>query len=119
MDQFIDVSITRGEPLNTTGDFADLTGVKVKKVNRKHVITGDFHYKKGLSNDQQCTVLFYKKQGGEYRLMSYKIPAQGCCDFYNGDTFIVPALSNVCEKCPKQADLVCPWPEVSLKYIFQ
>ncbi|CAO1407379.1 unnamed protein product [Diamesa hyperborea] len=108
--EYVDVSITKGEPINTTGDFGDLTGVKVRKINRKHVITGDFHYKKGLSNDQQCKVLFYKKQGGEYRLLSYKIPAQGCCDFYNSDNFIVPELAKVCKKCPKQEDKVCPWP---------
>ncbi|CAO1397777.1 unnamed protein product [Diamesa tonsa] len=108
--EYVDVSITKGEAINTTGDFGDLTGVKVRKVNRKHVISGDFHYKKGLSNDQQCKVLFYKKQGGEYRLLSYKIPAQGCCDFYNSDNFIVPELAKVCKKCPKQEDKVCPWP---------
>ena len=105
--------MTNGEPLNTTSDFADFSSLKVKKVNRKHVVTGDFHYKKGLSNDQQCSVIFYKKQGGQYKLMTFRVPAQGCCDFYNLDTYVVPDFENMCEKCPKQKDRVCPWPPVS------
>ena len=114
----MEITLTKGEALNTTSNFADLSTMRVKKVDRKHVIVGEFTFFKGFSNDQQCTVLLYKKQGGEYRLTQFKIPVKGCCDFYNDDTFVVPDFQNRCPNCPKQSDKVCPFPAVSFSIIF-
>lgn len=65
-----------------------------------------------------CSIVLYKKQGGEYRMTQFKIPTQGCCDFYIADTFIVPEFQNFCANCPKQVDKVCPWPAVSFQNNF-
>ena len=108
--------MTTGEAMNTTSDFADFSSIQVKKINRKHVVVGEFVFKNGLSNDQDCTLLLFKKQGGEYRKTSFKLPIKGCCDFYNTDTYIIPEIQARCPKCPKQSDNVCPIPAVSFNF---
>ena len=92
--------------------------MRVKKVNRKHVIVGELIFYNEISNEQKCTVLLYKKQGGEYRLTQFKLPVKGCCDFYNGDIFLVPEFQSYCKNCPKQSDKICPFPAVSFSIIF-
>ena len=76
---------------------------------------GSFVFKVGLTNEHNCSVLLFKKQGGEYRKTSYKLPIKGCCDFYNTNTFIIPDFQSHCDNCPKQSDNVCPFPAVSFK----
>ena len=92
--------------------------MRVKKVNRKHVIVGELIFYNEISNEQKCTVLLYKKQGGEYRLTQFKLPVKGCCDFYNEDTFVIPEFQNHCTNCLRQADKICPFPAVSFSIIF-
>ena len=101
--------MTAGSALNTTRKFADFSNLKVKKINRKHVVVGEFEFYEKLSNEQNCTLLIYKKQGGEYRKTSFKLPIKGCCDFYNTDTYIIPSIKAHCAKCEKQSDKVCPF----------
>lgn len=54
------------------------------------------------------TVFFYKKQGGEYRLMPFKSPARNFCDFLNDDLFFYKSFSEVTDfpyplACPLKA----------------
>jgi hypothetical protein len=39
----------------------------------------------------------YLKQGGEYRLLPYKLPKKPLCDFVNEDAFFLPKAVNVSE----------------------
>ena len=110
--------MTAGSALNTTKKIADFSGLKVKKINRKHVVVGEFVFNEDLSNDFSCTLLLFKKQGGEYRKTEFKLAMKGCCDFYNFDNFIIPSLQSHCPKCPKQSVKVCPIPAVSIKIFF-
>ena len=69
----MELLITSGEAVNPSIDFADFSNHKVKKINRKHVVDGSFVFKVGLTNEHNCSVLLFKKQGGEKRKTSYKI----------------------------------------------
>ena len=110
--------MTTGSALNTTSKLADFSGLKVKKINRKHLVVGEFVIHEDVSNDINCTLLSYKKQGGEYRKTSFKLPMKGCCDFYNTEHIFMPDIKAHCAKCPKQSDNVCPYPKVSSKIFF-
>ena len=110
---FVEISITNGVAIIPNIEFADFSKLKVKKINRKHLVDGSFIYKEELSNEYNCSVELFKKQGGEYRKTAYKLPMKGCCDFYNTDTFLIPEMQPSCENCPKQLDKVCPLPAVS------
>lgn len=100
--------------METDSSFADFSNLKIKKINRQHVLIGDAVFFQEVNNDLKCKVVLYKKQGGQYRLTQFKVPVQGFCDFYNNDKFVVANLQKVCDKCSKQEDQDCPWQAVSL-----
>lgn len=66
-----------------------------------------------LDNSFQVHMIGFKKQGGEYKLMPYKLPPQGFCDVINNDPFNLPQeveVSNLTLPIP------CPILEVILIY---
>ena len=105
--------MTNAEALKGDSSYFDFSNIRAKKINRTHVLVGNGTFFKDIGNDVQCKILLYKKQGGEYRLMSYKVPVKGFCDFWNTETLIVPDLQKVCALCPKQEENRCPWKAVS------
>lgn len=92
--------------------FADLTKLRVKRVDRVRCLTGPITFFKEITNDITCEVLLFKKQGGEYRQTPFKLPSKGFCDFYTNETYVVPEFKKYCADCPKQEDHVCPWKAV-------
>ena len=69
---YMEVDIANVEQLNELTYF-DFTKVYVRKVNKIRKIFGNATYKIPLDNTFLCEILVYKKQGGEYRLLPYKI----------------------------------------------
>jgi Protein of unknown function (DUF1091) len=60
-------------------------------------------------NTKQVEAKMWKKQGGEYRLLPFKLPAKNLCDFLNQDTIVIPDMvkvSNIPSPMP------CPVPQV-------
>lgn len=106
--------MTKGEPIPGDSSFADFSKIRLKKVNRTHILIGEAEFFRPVTNDIQCKILLYKKQGGEYRLTSFKVPVKGFCDFYNSEALVVPDFQNHCPECPKQEENLCPWKAVNI-----
>jgi len=61
--------------------YMDLTGVKIRKVNKTRKLFGQISYNQMFDDSVTLKFLLYKKQGGEYRLMPYKLAPQPYCEF--------------------------------------
>lgn len=89
-------------------NISDFTSLKVRKFNKtSRVIRGNIIVKTlDFGNQLQATALFFRKQGGEYRLMPYKVFPKKLCNYFNDDIFFYDDLtrhSNIPEKpvpCP-------------------
>ena len=46
-----------------------------------------------IDNSFALRIEMYIKQGGEYRLMPFKIQNDHICDAYNGDSFFMPKIA--------------------------
>lgn len=76
-----------------TENFLDGSGIKVKKVNRTtRGLVGNITYHVPLDDSYFVESQFYKKQGGEYRLMPYKTPSTGFCNAVKNDIYFYPEL---------------------------
>lgn len=53
----------------------------------------------------------YTKQGGEYRLQPYKLPATGFCDAFNKDPYFFPEFAKVSNLT---LPIPCPFPQVCI-----
>lgn len=62
-------------------EFVDLTGLKVKKVNKERKVFGKVIFHQFFDDSVTLAVEAYVKQGGEYRLMPFKPQAQGVCSY--------------------------------------
>lgn len=59
----------------------DFSNFKVRKVNGERKIFADITAAGEVNNNFTVEVQFYKKQGGEYRLMPFKLSPKPYCDF--------------------------------------
>jgi hypothetical protein len=111
---YIDVEVREVKQISGK-KFVDLTNLKVKKLNKTtRGIVGHFTVKAAdLGNNMQVAIQFWKKQGGEYRQLPYRLPSKNLCDYFNEDDIFMPEIlkvSNVSSPLP------CPVPQVrSLK----
>lgn len=90
--------------------YIDYTKLKVRKVNKMRKVFGNTTFHLDLDNTCMVEGLIYVKQGGEYRLMPYKLNKKGICDLHNDDKFFYPELWEVSDwknPCP------CPIPKVN------
>lgn len=72
----------------------DGSGIKVKKLNRTtRGLVGNITYHVPLDDSYFVEAHFYKKQGGEYRLMPYKVPPTGFCKAVKNDIYFYPDLA--------------------------
>lgn len=62
----------------------------IRKHNGTRKAYGNYLVKEPIGNDFLTTIKAYKKQGGEYRLMPYKISTKPFCDFMNEDKYMIP-----------------------------
>jgi hypothetical protein len=116
---YIDLEITNIE--QTAGDtkFIDGTLLKVKRtvVNgiKTRTASGPFIINEPIDVTHLLEINTYKKQGGQYRLMPYKLPIMTFCDFLNTDVTFIPAWM---EASNMTRPLGCPIPKVfSLVFI--
>ena len=73
-------------------NFLDWTKLKSKKVNKTRQMVGSLIYHTDIDNSYLIETAVFKKQGGEYRLMPYKLPKKGFCDFIASDELFVKDL---------------------------
>jgi hypothetical protein len=86
-------------------EVVDMSSLKVKKLNKTtRGIVGNFIIKAtDVGNSMQVATQFWKKQGGEYRKLPYKLPSKNLCDFFNEDIYFIPEIlkvSNVLSPLP-------------------
>lgn len=82
---YFDLQMDRFEILEQDKSIFDWSTVKVRKVGKNRYLVGDIKFLITLDNDVTIQMKAFKKQGGEYRLMPYKIPPTPFCDFVKSD----------------------------------
>lgn len=90
-----------------------MTGMKIRKVNKTHRgVTGDIvMLVSDVDNEMLVEARLAQKQGGEYRLLPYKLPQKKLCSFFDEDTIFFPEFtkaSNISLPFP------CPVPKVTI-----
>jgi hypothetical protein len=96
---------------------ADFSQIRVKRIHgtKERGISGVYRVKGPITNSYKYKVTFYKKQGGEYRLMPYNSPLAPWCSTYDNDPYIIPDLvkhSNLTQP------LECPFSNVSFDWFY-
>jgi len=83
--------------------------LKVRKINKTRTLVGDVLIKSPLGDDVTIETAVYVKQGGEYRLMPYRLPPVPFCSFAAKDTYMYPDLAknsdfpeDIAAECPLQ-----------------
>ena len=72
-------------------------------------------HKMDFDNSYTVSVKSFKKQGGEFRLMPYKLDRKKYCDFFNDDSYIFPEFVKYSDfKLP----LPCPLVKVNNQHNF-
>jgi hypothetical protein len=86
-------------------EIADMSGIRIRKVNKTHRgAVGTIKVQLAdIDNEMLVGVRLYAKQGGEYRLLPYKLQPKKLCDFFNEDTIFFPELV-------KYSDVPKPFP---------
>lgn len=68
----MEVALTRTQQLNEPKDI-DYTKLYVRKVNKTRRLYGNIMYDIAVDNSFMSEMLIYMKQGGQYRLMPYRM----------------------------------------------
>lgn len=113
VDAYFEVEIQYIEQLDDK-KFADISKLKVRKVDKIRRVYGQVEFKISLDNSNTVEIIAFKKQGGEYRRLPYRIPSGRFCDFYEegsqGDVMFYQHMANL-STLPYPAP--CPYPNVS------
>jgi hypothetical protein len=92
---YVDLEITSLEMTQGDPNFIDASNFKVRKTivngTKTRSLSGPLIINQPLDQTYLMEVNMYKKQGGEYRLMPYKLPMRTFCDFLNTDVSFIPA----------------------------
>lgn len=102
----METEITKIEQRNEP-TYIDYTKLYLRKVNRVKKIFGNATLHITLDNTFTSKASIYEKLGGEYRLMPYKLPIKGFCDFLIEDKLFYPELT---EHSDFEAPFKCPMP---------
>jgi hypothetical protein len=113
--QFAYFDIEFQQIVQTSGDtenFIDATNLKIRKIpgTKTRGIFGSATIYGEIDNTFQAYCNIYVKQGGEYRLMPFKIQPQPVCDVINNEKTYLPKfieVSNFTQPVP------CPFPKVN------
>lgn len=101
----------------TVNDWSQLKIRKISNTNRTRAIFGDVFLYIPFGNNIEVAVEAYKKQGGEYRLMPYRVPRQPFCDCLIKDELFYPEVSKHSD-FPADLKNNCPLPPVNFfKYM--
>lgn len=106
---YFELDVDFVEQLSET-TYIDFTELKVRRINGTRKIMGNVTYHISLDNTFTEELLVYLKQGGEYRILPYKVSKKGVCDFHNGDEYFYPEMSAVSDM---PLPYPCPFPAVS------
>lgn len=106
---YLEIDIQRIEQLSDKKYF-DVSGLKIRKHNKTRKIYGNATLHIDLGNDVLPEIKAYKKSGGEYRLLPYKMPKTPFCEGINGDSYFYPEFAQT-SSFPKQP-VPCPMPKV-------
>lgn len=100
---YFDLEFQRCEQLSgfKITDFRDMRVIKINKTTRGFKGTTVQHV--ALDNSYEVTAVFFKKQGGEYRNLPYRLPTSPFCTYMNEDTFAIPEVAAA-------SDMVLPLP---------
>lgn len=106
---YLDIEILKVEQLSDN-KYVDYSGLYVKKVNKTKKLFGNTTYHIDLDNTFFIGATVYMKQGGEYRLMPFKLKKKEICDFYNEDKFFYDEMCKFSDweipfKCPQPAGI--------------
>lgn len=102
----MDIQILKIEQLNEP-IYADYTKVYIRRENKIRKIFGNFTWHVAIDNTFITELLLYKKQGGEYRKLPYKLPRKGICDFANDDKIFYP---DIAQHSDHEVPFKCPQP---------
>lgn len=103
----MDLDIQRTEQLNEP-TYVDFTKVYLRKVNKTRKMFGNVTLNIPIDNTFYAYGQLFRKQGGEYRLMPFRIPKMALCDFVSDEKLYYPELCEYSDfedpfKCPLQA----------------
>jgi Protein of unknown function (DUF1091) len=102
---YLDIILDRIE-CSSDSDFIECSTLKVKRVKKQRLMFGNVTILQPLDNDVNIQVLFFKKQGGEYRKMPYKI-VKPLCDAIKEDIYFYDEL---CANSTLPGNRPCPYP---------
>jgi Protein of unknown function (DUF1091) len=101
---YLDVVVDRVE-CSLNSEIMDCN-LKVKRIKKQRLVFGNFTCLKPFDNDVIFELTAYKKQGGEYRLMPYKI-RKPICDLAREDTYF---YKDICNSSTFEMPPPCPFP---------
>lgn len=98
--------------------YLDYSNLKVRKdaKTKTRKIYGNITQHIALDNSYMAEAYVYVKQGGEYRLLPYKVPAKGFCDFNNDDVYYYPEFSGASDY-PMPYPCPCPAVRISIVWL--
>jgi Protein of unknown function (DUF1091) len=108
---YFDIILDRIECSADT-DFMECSSLKVKRVQKQRLMFGNVSIFTPLDNNVIIQLIPYKKQGGEYRKMPYKIN-EPFCDVVQRDEYF---YDDLCANSTFLKDRPCPYPAGT--YIF-
>jgi Protein of unknown function (DUF1091) len=95
----------RVDCINAPG-FLECTNVKVKRVTKQRLMFGNFTIFEPMDNNVSVQVTAFKKQGGEYRRMPYRIVKPLCNAVKEG----IYLYDDMCANSTLPKDRPCPYP---------
>ena len=96
-----------------TENLMDWTKLKTKKKNKTQKMVGPLIFHTKIDNSYLVEITVFLKQGGEYRLMPYKLPKKGVCDFISSDEYFIDELA---QNSNFSDPMQCPIRKVNFEY---
>jgi hypothetical protein len=93
--------------------YLDYKGLKIRKHEGYRKIFGNVTHHIDMDNSYDTMVDLYLKQGGEYRMLPYKLKRSPLCDFYSGDKFFYEDMTKTVSY---PFPFVCPLKKVSFSF---
>lgn len=86
VEPFFEVLLDHMEIIEQNTSLIDFSQLKVRKIKKIRSLIGEIKLHIPIGNDIMFELKAYKKQGGEYRLMPYKLQPSPFCDFLAQDS---------------------------------
>lgn len=94
---FLEFNLLYSEALDKGNtDFVNFDNLRVRKVNRTHhLVVGEVVFHVPVGNEVRIETKLFKKAGNDYKLLPFKTPEQGYCEFVQSDTVVWPQVEKV------------------------